>query len=96
MLKPQNLFTITKAKEKRKKRQFLQNSVALGGNVRDTSENEILFKLKKLENNIYEIILEEKLEKGEYGIIPALNNGQVAMTYNYTFKNILLRNRLIL
>ncbi|WP_425659001.1 hypothetical protein [Tenacibaculum ascidiaceicola] len=86
LLNPEDLFTVIKANEKRKKRQFIQSSIALGGNARDTSENEVTFKLKKIEKNTYEIIFDDILKKGEYGIIPALNSGQTAMGYSYTIK----------
>jgi len=87
---PEDLLTIVKAKKsKRKKdrRRFVQSSMAFGGKTRDTSKSEILYTIKKINENIYEIIIDSELVSGEYAIIPALNSGNNSLVnYNATSK----------
>jgi len=87
---PEDYLTILKSeKSKRKKdrRRFKQASMALGGKTRDVSDNEINFTLKKLNNNIYELRIDENIEIGEYAVIPNIqSNGNSILSYNSTQK----------
>jgi hypothetical protein len=87
---PEDYISILKSeKRKRKKdrRRFKQASMALGGKARDVSENEIDFELKKVSKNIYELIIDETIDFGEYAIIPASNsNGNSLLSYNSSQK----------
>ncbi|PCH77719.1 MAG: hypothetical protein COB98_02670 [Flavobacteriaceae bacterium] len=70
---PEDFFTVLKhmSKKSKDRRRFTLASRALMGKARDVSKNEVEFEIKKIKNNIYEIIFED-LEYGEYAIIPQI------------------------
>jgi len=74
-----------KSKSNKDRRRFKQASMALGGKARDVSENEIIFKLKKIKLSVYELEIDDNIDIGEYAIIPVIqSNGNSLMSYNST------------
>ncbi len=70
---PSEIILIVKEDTKRKKkdrRRFKQGSMKLGGGARDISENQINFSVKKIRDDVYEIILDIAIEPGEYAFMP--------------------------
>ncbi len=66
---PEDYFVIIKAMKYTDVRKFLLSSRSMSGGARKTDENEVSFEMKKIKDNIYEIVLDE-LTKGEYALIP--------------------------
>ncbi|PQA93399.1 hypothetical protein SAMN05421796_105132 [Chryseobacterium piscicola] len=76
---PDNAFsesiTIVKAdkvKESKTYRRFVQSGVSAGG-TKDMSKYQIVLPLKTTENSVYEIIIPQNLEAGEYSFV--INSG---------------------
>ncbi len=85
--KKKKLIKFNKKKKKEGRRRFKVASRAMGGKVRDVSNSEITFVIKKIKGNIYEIIIDTELETGEYAIIPIQqSNGNPLLSYNSTQK----------
>ncbi|MDH7444832.1 hypothetical protein [Aquimarina sp. 2201CG14-23] len=70
---PLDLVIITKAdvvKKRKKYRRFIQKGNSMGGGNKDISQHLIFPELKKIEGNLYEIILPASLSPGEYAFQP--------------------------
>lgn len=70
---PSEIVLIVKEDTKRKKkdrRRFKQGSIKFGGGARDISDNQINFSIKRIRQNVYEIILDVAIESGEYAFMP--------------------------
>lgn len=73
------LVVISKADQVKKKktyRRFIQGGRAYGGGNKDLSKYILVPTLKKIKGNLYEIILEEELEPGEYAFQPIFKGRQ--------------------
>lgn len=64
-------ITVVKAdklKESKTYRRFVQSGVSAGG-AKDMSKYQIVLPLKNTENNVYEIVIPQNLESGEYSFV---------------------------
>ena len=75
-----------KKKKFRNRRRFKQMSYAMGGRARDVSDNEVPFSVKKIRENLYEIVFDNVLLSGEYAVMPiSTENGDIlSMAYSKT------------
>jgi hypothetical protein len=64
-----SVFRQTKRKRKKDRRRFKHSSRALGGKVRDVSDNQIPYEIKRVRDNIFEISFDKVLEPDEYAIV---------------------------
>jgi hypothetical protein len=67
---PAERFAVVKAAVKKGKRNFIAAGYGFGGKAKDISKTRIAVDYKKLSDGIYEIILPETIEIGEYGFLP--------------------------
>lgn len=73
---PSSIISMGKAEVKgNQKRRFLQSSMAFGGKARDVSDAVISLDFKKIKDGLYEIIIEQRLEAGEYAFMPISSGG---------------------
>ncbi len=73
---PAEVVVLSKAIVKKERRRFLQGSNSLVGKARNISDSFISLDFKKLEEGVYQIMLPENMEAGEYGFMPVINNGK--------------------
>lgn len=69
---PEEVITILRKEKKKKKnrRRFKIGSRKLSGKARNTNNNIISFNIKKIRNQVYEIIFDSVLESDEYAFAP--------------------------
>jgi hypothetical protein len=82
------LFSVLIGEISRKGRTFKAGGFkALGGKSKNNSENEISFEIKRIDGNIYKMIL-ENVNNGEYAIVPQRNTNAIlsgSKVFIYTF-----------
>ncbi len=66
---PLHYIKLSKAEIKKGSRKFMQNRTYFGGASKDLNDTFIKIEFKKIRNEIYEIILPNNIEIGEYGFI---------------------------
>lgn len=69
---PSDIVTLAKAIVLNDRRRFVQSSMALGGKTRDLSKYYVMLEFKKIQEEIYEIILPKNMEAGEYAFMPII------------------------
>jgi hypothetical protein len=67
---PYDIINLEVAKIKKDRRTFIYRSQRLSGKVKDVTGNLISLEFKKIRDSLYEILIEEDLEQGEYGFMP--------------------------
>ena len=77
---PSEVITLSKGVVKKKKRKFIQGSMSMTGKARNVSESYIKLEFKKIRKGIYEIILPNDLEPGEYAFMPISSGGSNSVT----------------
>lgn len=83
---PAEVVVLSKATVKKERRRFLQGSMSLVGKARNISGSFIALDFKKLQEGVYQIILPENIEEGEYGFMPIINNGNSLLGVNTMVK----------
>ncbi len=66
---PSDYLSIIKSEKARGKRKFSQSMMSHSGKAKDVSSYEIKFDLIKIRNNIYELLIDDNIESGEYAVI---------------------------
>ncbi|MFN8237701.1 MAG: hypothetical protein U0T77_05985 [Chitinophagales bacterium] len=77
---PYDVISLCKAITQKDRRRFKIGSSKLFGGARDVRDNIISLEFKKIHDTLYEIIIPEKLEVGEYGFLPILEGDSNYMT----------------
>lgn len=73
---PSSVISMGKADVKgNQKRRFLQSSMAFGGKARDVSDAVVSLDFRKIKDGLFEIIIEQSLEAGEYAFMPITSGG---------------------
>ncbi|WP_436417635.1 hypothetical protein KCV26_15955 [Petrimonas sulfuriphila] len=68
---PSEIFYLVKAKEvKKDRRRFIMSKMSMGGKGADLSEFVIQIEFRKIKDNIYQILVPDNLQPGEYGFMP--------------------------
>ncbi len=76
---PSEIFYLVKAKEvKKDRRRFIMSKMSLGGKGADLSNNIVQLEFKKIKDNIYQILVPDNLQSGEYGFMPINPNKEVS------------------
>ena len=72
---PNEIVYLVKAKEVQKdRRRFIISKSSFGGKVVNLSEYIIPLEFKKIKNDIYQILVPDNLQSGEYGFMPIKTN----------------------
>ena len=83
---PSDIVTLIKAVVLSDRRRYVQSSMALGGKARDISKYYVKLEFKKIQEEIYEIILPQNMEVGEYAFMPILfDSGNIMKQKIYCF-----------
>lgn len=84
---PSEVVKLSKAVIKRDRRRFILESQQLLGKARDISDAYIKLNFKKLDDNVYEIILPSDIEIGEYAFLPInTSEGNALTSYHASVK----------
>jgi hypothetical protein len=84
---PSDVVKLSKAVIKKDRRRFILESQQLLGKARDISDAYIKLDFKKLEDNVYEVILPKDIEIGEYAFLPInASEGNALTSYRASVK----------
>lgn len=76
-----DLVVLSKAdevKKSKKYRRFVQKGFSFGGGAKDISKYTVVPKLKRLDDDVYEMVFAENLQPGEYSFLPILKGDEAA------------------
>lgn len=79
---PYDLINLCIGDVKKDRRIFIFRSQKMTGKVRDVTDNFIDLEFKKIRDGLYEIIIDEELDVGEYGFLPIPTEAQSASFVN--------------
>ncbi|MGB4776454.1 MAG: hypothetical protein WBP45_14855 [Daejeonella sp.] len=82
---PADAILLSKGVSKKDRRQFLRFKMTMGGKSIDVSSSFVKLEFKKVKDGIYEIILPESIEPGEYAFMQILASNDFA-AYNAPIK----------
>lgn len=77
---PSEVISLSKGVVKKNKRKFIQGSMSMTGKARDVSESYIKLEFKKISKGVFEIILPNDLQSGEYAFMPINGSGSNSVT----------------
>jgi hypothetical protein len=72
---PSDVISLAQGEKKGKRRRFLQSSMKPMGKTRNISKQYVNAAFKRLDTSVYEILLPETLQAGEYAFIPVNSAG---------------------
>lgn len=82
---PADVLLLSKGSSKKDRRQFLRSKMSMGGKSVDVSSSFVKLEFKKVKDGIYQIILPESIEPGEYAFMQILASNDFA-TYSAPIK----------
>ncbi|MGB4776086.1 MAG: hypothetical protein WBP45_12985 [Daejeonella sp.] len=82
---PKDVLLLSKGISKKDRRQFLRFKMTMGGKSIDVSSSFVKLEFKKVKDGIYEILLPESIEIGEYAFMQIISSNDFA-AYSTTIK----------
>lgn len=79
---PYDIINLCTADVKRDRRVFVFRSQKMSGKVKDVTDKFINLEFKKIRPGVYEILIDEDLDVGEYGFMPILTESQQSSFIN--------------